>query len=330
MLLYSLNTSVERHLTEIMILHLPDPKTARQWCESQRWDGQNIGYVPTMGALHEGHLSLVRRSLIENDVTCVSIFVNPLQFDDSEDLKRYPNDLRADVEMLDAIGCDMVYVGELYEFFPEISSIEDIAMEKAGAAGHGLEGDHRPGHLDGVRTIVSRLFQTVGPCRAYFGEKDFQQTLVVRELAKQLGYPQIVVCPVSRTVTGLARSSRNVRLTDTQRQQATIIYRALVSARQRWDNGERNAGQLQRAMESVLASAEGEIDDFEVEYAEVRDPENWSKVSPSGQLPRAQALVAARLGSVRLIDNMRLDLTSSATDTRKIDEAACTDRLQAV
>jgi len=307
-----------------MILHLPDPKTAQQWCESQRWDGRSIGYVPTMGALHEGHLSLIRRSLIENDATCVSIFVNPLQFDDPEDLKRYPNDLRQDIEMLDAIGCDMVFVGELHEFFPGTGSSDNIELEPAGPAGAGLEGDHRPGHLDGVRTIVSRLFQTVGPCRAYFGEKDFQQTLVVRALAKELGYPQIVVCPVSRTVTGLARSSRNVLLTDDEREQASVIYRALVTARQRWDNGERDAGRLQEAMQSVLLGSE--IDGLELEYAEIRDPDNWTADMPQGQLPRAQALIALRLGRVRLIDNMRLDRSSPRAMTPGIDQ----DHRQAV
>lgn len=297
-----------------MILHLPDPKTARQWCESQRWDGRSIGYVPTMGALHEGHLSLIRRALLENDVACVSIFVNPLQFDDPADLERYPNDLRKDIQMLDEIGCDMVYVGELEEFFPETADGSEIAMEAAGPAGLGLEGDHRPGHLDGVRTIVDRLFKTVGPCRAYFGEKDFQQTLVVRQLADELGYPEIIVCPISREVNGLARSSRNVLLTDEEKQQAVAIYRALVDTRQRWENGERDASELSKTMQATLAAG-----GLEVEYAQVRDPRNWTASEPNGNLPRAQALIAVRLGKVRLIDNMRLDRAGPGTEALEIE-----------
>ncbi len=270
--------------------------------------------MPTMGALHEGHLSLIRRALLENDVACVSIFVNPLQFDDPADLERYPNDLRQDIKMLDDIGCDMVYVGELDEFFPETADGSEIELEAAGAAGMGLEGDHRPGHLDGVRTIVNRLFQTVGPCRAYFGEKDFQQTLVVRQLASELGYPDVVVCPISREVSGLARSSRNVLLTDQEKEQAVAIYRALVDVRQRWDNGERDADALTKAMHASLKSS-----GLDVEYAQVRDPRNWTASPPKGNLPRAQALIAVRLGKVRLIDNMRLDRAGPGTEALELN-----------
>lgn len=309
-----------------MILHLPDPNTARQWCMSQRWDGHSIGYVPTMGALHEGHMSLIRRSLEENDLTCVSIFVNPLQFDDPGDLALYPNDLRKDIEMLDQIGCDMVYVGELHEFFPELANntsiggngAKGIKLENAGAVAMGLEGEHRPGHLDGVRTIVSRLFQTVGPCRAYFGEKDFQQTLVVKELAQELGYPEIIVCPVSREASGLARSSRNVRLSNEQRKLAGTIYQALTNAKQRWENGERSATELNKAMRSTLKVA-----GIKIEYAEVRDPAKWSAKSPRGRLQRAQALIAVQIGNVRLIDNMRLD--RAVQSGTAVDSVAQTD-----
>lgn len=289
-----------------MLLQLPDPESAQRWCQQQRAAGRSIGFVPTMGALHEGHLSLVRRSVADNDVTCVSIFVNPLQFDDPADFRSYPRDRERNARLLERVGCDMVFLGSLAGFFPESDTAENIPLQDPGPHAAGLEGDCRPGHLAGVRTIVERLFRTVGPCRAYFGEKDFQQSLVVEDLARNMGFPEVTVCPTSREPSGLARSSRNVLLNDIERQRATCIYRALTRARAAWRAGVRDAERLRAIMREALDAG-----GVELEYADLRDPLAWQAESPQGNLPRAQALIAVRIGKVRLIDNMRLDAAGS-------------------
>lgn len=284
------------------VLRLPDPESAQRWCAEQRAEGRTVGFVPTMGALHEGHLSLVRRAVAENDVTCVSIFVNPLQFNDPNDLAGYPRDYEGDVAHLERVGCDMVFTGTPEQFFPEAESAEQIVSRDPGPCAEGLEGTGRPGHFAGVATICERLFKTVGPSRAYFGEKDFQQTLVVQDLARALGYPEIVVCLTAREPSGLACSSRNVLLKETEREQAACVSRALFAARKTWQAGERDVAKLRNV---ILRELEG--GGVYVEYAELRDPLAWTAESPTGKMVRAQALIAARIGKVRLIDNLRLD-----------------------
>lgn len=285
-----------------MILRLPDPVSAQTWCHEQRAAGRSIGFVPTMGALHEGHLSLVRRAVIENDVACVSIFVNPLQFNDPDDLARYPRNFDDDAQQLEDVGCNMVFSGTLEQFFPNIEEPNDIDKRDPGPAAQGLEGAGRPGHFAGVATICERLFNIVGPGRAYFGEKDFQQTLVVKDLVRQIGYPEIVVCPTAREPSGLAYSSRNVLLTDSERELAACLSRALFSARHAWHQGERDARKLRDVMLREL-----DVDGIRVEYAELRDPHDWRPEAPVGSLACAQALIAAQIGKARLIDNLRLD-----------------------
>lgn len=282
------------------------PAEARAWCAVERRAGRTIGFVPTMGALHAGHLELVERAAREADAAVVSVFVNPLQFGDKSDFERYRRDFAGDVALLRSAGCAMAFTGTLAQFFPdELTRDGELPREHLvdpGPAALGLEGEFRPGHFAGVATIVERLFDVVAPTTAYFGEKDFQQTLVVRDLARRRGGPPIVVCPTSREASGLARSSRNERLSEVQRAQAVAIVRALRTARAQWRAGERRAAPLSDAMRAVLAEAR-----LEVEYAAVRDPERWSAGKPTAPLQRAQALVAARLGGVRLIDNLRLD-----------------------
>ncbi len=285
-----------------MVVHLPDPDSARGWCAEQRAAGRSIGFVPTMGGLHEGHLSLVRRAVAENEITCVSIFVNPLQFNDPGDLASYPRNLDDDIRQLQDIGCDMVFTGTFEQFFPDVESPEDIVQRDPGPGADGVEGAGRPGHFAGVATICERLFKVVGSARTYFGEKDFQQTLVVKDLARALGYPEIVVCPTVREPSGLAYSSRNVLLTDSERERAACISRALFSARHAWHQGECEAGKLREVMLREL-----DVDGIDVEYAELRDPHDWRPEAPAGSLVRAQALIAARIGKARLIDNLRLD-----------------------
>ncbi len=285
-----------------MIVELHTPADARRWCAGRA----RLGFVPTMGALHEGHLELVRRAALENDAACVSVFVNPLQFGDAQDFERYRRDFAGDARLLDAVGCAMVFTGTLAGFFPgELcadGSLPPAALLDPGPCALGLEGDHRPGHFAGVATIVARLFDVVRPARAYFGAKDFQQTLVVKDLVRRSGGPEIVVCPTSREPSGLARSSRNERLGDVERGRATALICALRIAHDEWQKGMRKAASLRKCMYESLTR-----DEVEIDYAEVRDPDAWTSTEPAGALERAVALVAARVGGVRLIDNMRLD-----------------------
>lgn len=264
-----------------------------------------------MGALHAGHLGLVERAVRENDVACVSVFVNPLQFNDPSDFERYPRDLGADASALAGVGCAMVFTGTLAGFFPReldpaSGTLRPEHLLDPGRGALGLEGEMRPGHFAGVATIVDRLFQVVRPDRAYFGRKDYQQTLVVEDLtqrARDAGRhaPQIVVCPTSREASGLARSSRNELLSAPERERATVLSRALGAARAAWEAGERSPARLRDVMQGLFAG-EG----VELEYAEVRDPESWTASEPDRPLEQAVALIAARVGEVRLIDNAPL------------------------
>lgn len=281
-----------------MTLFLDDPAMVERWCKG----APPLGFVPTMGALHAGHLALVRRALAENAATCVSIFVNPLQFDDPRDLDRYPRDLAGDLAQLEAAGATMVFTGTLEQFFPgRLDARGALAPEhwsEPGPAAQGLEGERRPGHFEGVATIVRRLFEIVGPRRAYFGQKDFQQTLVVKDLARRRRGPEIVVCPTVREASGLALSSRNQLLSAADRERASGLWRALRRTEEAWRSGLRRAAELRAVLTRAL-----EESGLAVEYAEVRDPERWSAREPAGELERAVALVAARLSGVRLIDN---------------------------
>jgi pantoate--beta-alanine ligase len=284
------------------IVRCGDPEAARDWCARARVGGRTLGFVPTMGALHAGHVSLVRAALAVNDSVCASVFVNPLQFDETRDFERYPRDFDGDAATLGEAGCSMVFTGTLAQFFPgtltPAGAFPKGALLDPGPRALGLEGDLRPGHFAGVATIVARLFEIVHPDRAYFGQKDFQQTLVVRDLARKLGFPEIVVCPTVREPSGLAMSSRNQLLSPEARGAATVLSRSLEAARGAWRGGVREARALAASMRETLARGA-----VAVEYAAVRDPENWTREEPSGRLERAVALVAARVSSVRLIDN---------------------------
>lgn len=289
------------------LVRCPDPAAAAAWCAAVRAEGASLGFVPTMGALHAGHIGLVRRALAENDRACVSVFVNPLQFDDPRDCERYPRDLEADARLLAEAGCSMLFSGTLAQFFPEVAPGAPIPRRDPGPAALGLEGEYRPGHFAGVATICARLFECVRPTRAYFGEKDFQQCLVVQHLAAALGHPEIVVCPTSRDPDGLARSSRNLLLGAAERRQALALSRALFAARAGWRAGERIPERLEARMAVELAR-----EPLALDYAVVRDPERFAE-RPRAPLVRARALIAARVGSVRLIDNLDLAAADEGT-----------------
>ena len=256
-----------------------------------------------MGALHRGHLSLIARARAECDKVAVSVFVNPLQFNDPRDYRRYPRNFEADAAMLARSGCDLVFTGTLAGFFPgSRGDPERVAWREPSRAAQGLEGRFRPGHFRGVATIVARLFELVRPTKAYFGAKDFQQTLVVSDLARDLGFPEVVVCATDRERCGLARSSRNALLSVAEKKEARAIYAALLAARRAWRKGEREPAALSTCMLRVLARSA-----LAVEYAQVRDPLRWTASAPRRALQHAVALISARSGAVRLIDNLRLD-----------------------
>ena len=287
------------------MLILNSPREAQVWCDQQRGKGLNVGFVPTMGALHAGHLSLVRWASRENDVCCASIFVNPLQFNNPSDLASYPDSFDQDVSDFDNAQCDMVFNGTLAQFLNGCTGMADIKLLDTGPAGAGLEGAFRPGHLEGVVTIVDRLFRTTGSCNAYFGEKDFQQTLVVKHLARTLekvGYDiDVIVCPTIRDQAGLALSSRNQRLSARQKTRASTLHTALLAARENWQPGGTSPASIEQALLQGI-----EHPDISIEYAAVRDPENWTTETPGSIQGSARALVAVYLGDVRLIDNMLL------------------------
>ena len=257
----------------------------------------DLGLVPTMGYLHAGHLSLVERAKAECAAVAVSIFVNPTQFGPNEDLSRYPRDLPRDLQMLEAAGVDLVFAPEPSEIYPPGFATEI----RVGGVTDVLEGAVRPGHFAGVATVVAKLFNIVQPTRAYFGQKDAQQSVVIRKLVRDLDLPvEIVVAPTVREADGLALSSRNSYLTPEQRAAAPTIFRALTAARVLFDGGERDAEALRQAMRATIAAQP----DMRIDYVSVADPQTLQELSRVDRA--ALASMAVRLGATRLIDNLLL------------------------
>ena len=258
------------------------------------------GFVPTLGALHEGHLRLARPAQADTHEVAVSIFVNPLQFGANEDLATYPRTEEADLQKLTEVGVDHVLVGEAADLYPEGFC---TTIEIQGEVAQVLEGERRPGHFNGVCTVVAKLFHLVQPTRAYFGWKDFQQVCVLRRMVQDLAFPvEIHACPIEREEDGLAMSSRNRFLGPENRQKATRIHAALIEARETARNGEDDTRVL---CEGVIQSLAGL---FDVEYVEVRDQEDFRLMDSLAESPgRARMLIVVRLGGVRLLDNLLLD-----------------------
>jgi pantoate--beta-alanine ligase len=261
----------------------------------QRAGGRSIGFVPTMGYLHEGHVSLMARARAETDVVVASIFVNPLQFGPTEDLDAYPRDLERDARLAGEAGVDLLFVPPAGEMYPEpVRTTVTVAEVSAP-----LEGATRPTHFAGVATVVAKLFAIVGACRAYFGEKDFQQLAVIRRMATDLSFPvEVVGCPTIRERDGVAMSSRNAYLTADERAAAPVIHRALLAGQASVLAGERDAGAVRSLMEAIIAAEPL----AELDYAEVVDADTFAAPDPlAGQL---RLLAAARFGRARLIDNV--------------------------
>jgi pantoate--beta-alanine ligase len=270
--------------------------------EGHRAAGRRVGFVPTMGYLHEGHASLMHAARAANDVVVSSIFVNPLQFGPSEDLSAYPRDLTSDTAMAERRGVDLLFVPTKEEMYPEAIR---TTVTVAGVS-EPLEGTTRPTHFAGVATVVAKLFAIVGPCRAYFGEKDFQQLAVIRRMARDLSLPiEVVGCPTVREPDGLALSSRNAYLTPEERAAAPIVHRALQAGRVTVASGERDPAAVSAVMAELI---EGEPL-AELDYAEVVDAATFEVPDPLvGEL---RLLAAARFGRARLIDNVGVEVGPS-------------------
>lgn len=262
-----------------------------------------LGFVPTMGAIHEGHLSLVREAKNRCSPVVVSIFVNPTQFGPSEDLAKYPRPFEADCAALENLGVDYVFAPSADEMYPKGFS----TAVSVNGIGDRLEGRSRPGHFRGVATVVLKLFEIVQPSLAFFGRKDAQQQALIRRMARDLDLDtQIVTCPIVREADGLALSSRNVYLKGDDRRAATILYCSLVALREQIDRGERDIGQLLGTIQAVLASESAVV----LDYADIVDAENFDKVM--NLRGSCFAVLAAKVGATRLIDNALIEQTGDS------------------
>ena len=272
---------------------------ARRWAEP----GLSWGLVPTMGTLHEGHLSLVRRARAENDRVGVSIFVNPIQFDRRADLEAYPRQLERDCALLEAEGVDLVWAPDQATVYPPgfqtYVNVEEVTKVLEGAA--------RPGHFRGVTTVVAKLFNVFQPTRAYFGQKDAQQAAVIRQMVRDLAFNlEIVVCPIVREPDGLAMSSRNLLLKPEERPAALVLKRALDAARAAWESGERDGERLRAIMRAIIAAEPL----ARLDYVSAADPVTLAEID--GEASAALLSMAVFVGQVRLIDNTLLGAAGPA------------------
>ena len=268
----------------------------KQELSTLRNDGKSIGFVPTMGALHQGHASLVKRSVKENNVTAVSVFVNPTQFNDKNDLKNYPRNLQADCELLQSIGTDIVFAPEVEEMYPE----PDTRTFSFAPLDTVMEGGCRPGHFNGVAQIVSKLFYAVEPDKAYFGEKDFQQLAIIREMVRQLEIPvKIIGCPIVRENDGLALSSRNMLLSDEERQRALTISRSLFASLEYAKS--HTLAETKAFVEDAINSTEG----LQLEYYQIVDGNTLQEIAEWNDSDYVVGCIALFCGKIRLIDNIK-------------------------
>ena len=273
---------------------------ARTIAEIKNWRKSSfgsVGFVPTMGYLHEGHLTLVKQAREENSKVVVSIFVNPTQFGPSEDFRTYPRDPERDLALLEKERTDIIFMPSDEEMYPQRYScwveVENVTER--------LEGSHRPSHFKGVTTVVAKLFNIVEPTRAYFGQKDAQQALVITKMVVDLNMNlEVIVVPTVRENDGLAMSSRNVYLNPQERQAATVLYRALTQAQQQWQKGEKDAERLRQAMTSLISKEPL----AKIDYVSIADAQTLEEISKIDRLTVAS--LAVKIGKTRLIDNILL------------------------
>ena len=273
----------------------------RAACRAARRGGKRLGFVPTMGALHEGHLSLVRAARASCDAVAASIFVNPMQFGPNEDLAKYPRSFERDRELLEKESVELLFAPSVEEMYPA-GAVTWVTVEGLSSK---LDGRSRPGHFRGVTTVVAKLFHIVEPDAAFFGQKDAAQVAIVRRMVRDLNLPvEIVACPIVREPDGLAMSSRNAYLDPQQRKQALVLHRGLLQVKKSWEEGEREAGKLLTVGRDEL-SAEKSV---RLDYLEIVDPD--SLVPVENTAGGALVAVAAFVGMTRLIDNILLPKSS--------------------
>jgi len=266
---------------------------------------KKIGFVPTMGALHEGHLSLIRKARKENDIVVVSIFVNPLQFGPKEDFKKYPRPIKKDLYLCKKENVDFVFYPDVKSYYKK-DHLTFVEVEKLSSI---LCGRYRKGHFKGVTTVVTKLFNTVKPDVAYFGQKDLQQAIIIKKMVEDLNFPiKIKISPIVRDSDGLALSSRNVYLNPEERKRALSLYRSLKEGFNLWSKGEKNAKKIQRCILNVLYEGIDTKKDS-IDYVEIIDTESLEKKEIIDK--KSAAVIAVRIGSTRLIDNIIFDKDSN-------------------
>ncbi len=270
----------------------------RSYLDRKADDGKSVGFVPTMGALHEAHLSLIEYSANDNDITTASIFVNPKQFNNPADLEHYPRMLDKDLKLLQEKGCDVVFAPSVEEMYPEpvLKEYDFGQLDKV------MEGKFRPGHFNGVAIVVKRLFDIIKPDKAYFGKKDFQQLTIIQELVRIEKLPiEIIPCPTLREPDGLAMSSRNIRLTESQRAVAAGIYATLQDVKKELNH--KSIDDINKLVSDRISS----IPEMKLEYFEIVDSHTLMPISSKQDCHQCIACIAVYLGEIRLIDNMMLN-----------------------
>ncbi|ARV06939.1 pantoate--beta-alanine ligase [Polaribacter sp. SA4-10] len=259
---------------------------------------KSIGFVPTMGALHEGHLSLIKKAKQKNDIVVVSIFVNPTQFDNNEDLKKYPKTLKNDIKLLESASCDLLFSPSVEEIYEENISSENFDFD---GLEHQMEGKFREGHFNGVGTVVKTLFEIIEPKRAYFGQKDFQQLQIIKKMVNKNRLPvKIKGCPIFREKDGLAMSSRNIRLTKEQRDLAPFIYETLKKVREKF--GSENANIINEWVENQFKKQPL----LDLEYFTIAEEKTLETIENRESKKKYRAFIAVYADKIRLIDNIRL------------------------
>lgn len=275
-------------------------KTSKELVEllsSLKQSGNKIGFVPTMGALHSGHISLLEIALKENEVVICSVFVNPTQFNDPKDLEKYPRPIEKDTELLEKAGCSILFLPEVEDIYGDNTPWTHTFGELENI----WEGAMRPGHFKGVGQVVFKLFNIVKPDNAYFGQKDFQQTLIIKRLIQDFNLPiELHICPIIREKNGLAMSSRNIRLNDAEHIASGKIYEALMSVKNGIDNQELDFESLLAKANAILQS----IPSLHLEYMDLVNPETLQKVLKINQNDKLLMIIAVKFGTTRLIDNM--------------------------
>lgn len=272
--------------------------TTKKIINSLREKKQSVGLVPTMGALHKGHLSLLDKSVLENDYSIVTIFVNPTQFDKQEDLDNYPNTLKEDLEKLKNTGCDLVFVPNAQEMYQDNISADVFSFDGLEKE---MEGKHRAGHFNGVGTIVKRFFEITQPTNAYFGEKDFQQLQIIKKMTAKENLPiNIIGCPIYRERDGLAMSSRNMRLSPIHRKAGPFIYETLLAAKEKF------ASESIVSIHNFVSQAFEKHPLFEMEYFEIADETTLKTATEKKKDTNYRGFIAVYAENIRLIDNISL------------------------